>query len=356
MNSSNILSRLQTLQAALPPETAWLLSNPTDMRYYANFDCLVASEREAFLVITATSATLIHAAFSPVIEVPESITKRTGAFPSRLPEHITAIRQATTFKKLLIDETDCTYQEFKYLSGIENLTVTSLNREKIINQQAVKDQVEQKNIKKAIQITTQMFEWIKQVLKPGMSEQDVATLLYQKMLELGADITPAFPFIIAFGENTALAHHQPSGKLLELEMPVLIDMGARYNHYCSDMTRTFWFGQNPSPQFTKVENIVMSAYRAAATVVLGTTLVNPPMALDVDTAARKIITEAGYEKEFNHTTGHGLGLSIHEQPSLSWRNTSKLQPGMAVTVEPGIYLVGKFGYRYENTLFVSNST
>ena len=352
MNSTNALHRIESLQTLIPPDEAWLLSNPTDIHYYTQFDCLVTTEREAYLVVTSTQATLIHSAFSPTSTVPSKIERRQGTFVTQLPDHLRELQKHYSFIKLAVDTTNISHHEFLHLEKVAQITLAPLDRSSITYQQAQKDELEQAAITSAISITTQLFKWIHEVLQPGISEEKVASQLYQKMLQLGGDITPAFPFIVAFGEHTALPHHQPTSKVLELETPVLIDMGARYKNYCSDMTRTFWFGEHPSKEFLKVEKTVFAAYTAAEEIVLQTNTTNPPLALDVDSAARNIIAEAGYQKEFIHTTGHGLGLSIHEKPSLSWQNHEPLRPGMAVTVEPGIYLPGKFGYRHENTLLI----
>ena len=120
------------------------------------------------------------------------------------------------------------------------------------------------------------------------------------------------------------------------------------------MTRSFWFGDSPDSTFTRIESVVMQAYAAAEKAVMefieaGTATT----AKDVDDIARAVITDAKYEEYFIHTTGHGLGLDIHEPPSLSWRNPQPLQPNMALTIEPGIYLPEVFGFRHENTLLLT---
>ena len=144
------------------------------------------------------------------------------------------------------------------------------------------------------------------------------------------------------------------------------------------MTRSFWFGKNPDEEFVKIESVVKKAYQKTIekletqfeveemTVLEGKSENNSHnfkkgvakkntdlSAKNIDTTARTYITQAGYGKNFNHTTGHGLGLEIHEQPSLSWANETQLKSGMVITVEPGIYILGKFGYRYENTVLIS---
>src|SRR5690606_10429155 len=117
------------------------------------------------------------------------------------------------------------------------------------------------------------------------------------------------------------------------------------------MTRSFWFGKRPSPLFVEVAGIVRAAYEQAAGMLLrrrdGLT------AKQIDDTARTVIAGQNYGDQFIHTTGHGLGIEIHEPPSLSWQNPAEIKPGMAVTIEPGIYLPGKFGYRHENTFLVT---
>ncbi|NCN51094.1 MAG: M24 family metallopeptidase [Candidatus Pacebacteria bacterium] len=348
MISGNTSPRTAVLQAHIPPETAWLLCQPEDIRYYTGFDCLVSTEREAYLVLTATEAFLIHAGFSPITTVFPHVTTRPGAFTSQLAGHLQEIQALHPFSELCCDFEHLMHAEYLALEKNASFTITSLNREAIIQQRMLKDATEQTYITHATQITTVMFDWIQSQFVEGVTERQLAQKLYTKMIELGGDITPAFPFIVAFGEHSALPHHQPTDTPLTLNTAVLIDMGARVQNYCSDMTRTFWFGPNPDSTFTEIKDVVHAAYTAAEAIASD----QPVTAREVDEAAREVIKKAGYGDEFIHTTGHGLGLEIHEQPSLNWRNTEKIQPNMAITIEPGIYLPGKFGYRYENTLII----
>ncbi len=145
-------------------------------------------------------------------------------------------------------------------------------------------------------------------------------------------------------------------------MPVLWDFGATVNGYRSDMSRSFWFGKTPSADFKKVKKLVHQAYEAAVkTLVVGSAGTAPKenssarTAQLVDQAARELITAAGFGAQFIHTTGHGVGLDIHEPPSLNWKSPAPLKPGMVVTVEPGIYLEGNLGYRHENTVIVTET-
>lgn len=119
------------------------------------------------------------------------------------------------------------------------------------------------------------------------------------------------------------------------------------------MTRSFWFGPQPSAEFRRVERVVRAAYRQTLE-----RLRHRPTSLTtqhLDEAARTTIANHGYGERFIHTTGHGLGLEIHEPPSLSWQDQAPIQPGMALTIEPGVYLPDQFGYRHENTVLVTAS-
>jgi Xaa-Pro aminopeptidase len=190
-----------------------------------------------------------------------------------------------------------------------------------------------------------------------MSELQIARQLEIAMLEAGST-GPAFPTIVAIGEHGALPHHQPTDRVLQPDEPILIDFGATYQGYRSDITRTVWIGDQVSDAFTKYEQLVRQAYTASLALLshpTESTPFTPPTAGMLDQAARQVIATAGYGAEFIHTTGHGVGLDIHEQPSLYQGQPTPITPGMVITIEPGIYLTGTMGYRYENTILVTET-
>ncbi len=161
---------------------------------------------------------------------------------------------------------------------------------------------------------------------------------------------PSFDLIVAFGENGALPHHVTSERKLKDNEPILIDFGCVYKGYCSDITRTFFHG-TPGEEFNKVYNIVKKAHDE------GLKALKPGLAAKAaDKVCRDIISDEGYGQYFIHSTGHGVGLEIHESPAVSSRADEKslLKKGMAVTVEPGIYLLGKFGVRIEDTALITD--
>lgn len=204
-------------------------------------------------------------------------------------------------------------------------------------------------LKKACKIAAQAFEEVKPKIKTGMTEEDVRILIAVAMHKRGADSVPFN--IVCFGANTADAHHTPSKtRKLKAEEAVLMDFGCFYEGYTSDMTRSWWHGKKEPAEYTKIWHIVDKA-RAAGVKVLrsGVTAEN------IDKAARDVIETAGYGKEFFHTTGHGIGLVVHDAPILRKTCKTPVKENAVVTVEPGIYFDGKWGIRLEDSFLVTKT-
>ena len=212
----------------------------------------------------------------------------------------------------------------------------------------VKDDDELSCIEHACDITCQAFEYICGFIAPGRTEREVQLALDYKMLQLGADGL-AFNTIVASGENGSLPHAVPSDREIEEGDMVTIDFGARKDGYDADMTRTVAVGQ-PSDKMRKIYDIVLRAQETAQAAIAP----GVPTA-QIDKIARDIITEAGYGECFGHSTGHGVGIDIHEEPRVSSRSDQILTPGNIVTVEPGIYVPGLGGVRIENTCAVTET-
>ncbi len=356
------MHQLEKLQAKIPPRTALLLSNTGDIRYFAHFEILVPEEREALLLVTQKSATLLHANFSPV-QAQVGIEAVPGCQPEVLKKKLLQISGRERIRELWIDKNTLFVSELEAVREIGGLKITGLDRTMIWNLRSVKTADEIAAIKMACQMTVKALKQVMARLEPGMTELEVKKMLEESLRALGSEAS-AFPTIVAFGEHTALPHHQPTGAQLKKNLPVVIDIGASYQGYCSDMTRTFWFGDQPAEKFVEIEEVVQAAYQVALEKLgnLGGggsagdagsgKLSDGLSAKDLDWAVRNYIASQGYGPNFIHTTGHGLGLAIHEQPSLSWLNDTPLQPGMVLTIEPGIYLTGEFGYRHENTVLL----
>ena len=206
---------------------------------------------------------------------------------------------------------------------------------------AVKEPDELAIIQRAIDLADIAMETVGARLRPGMTERDVSWQLEQCMREQGADAL-SFDTIVASGPNGAKAHHKPSERRLEMGDSVVIDMGALYDGYCSDITRTFVLGK-ASDQFRKVYDTVLAAQETAeATARAGMS------GSDVDGLARAVIAEAGYGDAFGHSLGHGIGIAVHELPGVGPNSHGVIEDGMVFSVEPGIYLTGWGGVRIED--------
>lgn len=185
-------------------------------------------------------------------------------------------------------------------------------------------------------------------IRPGVTEQDIARVLEEAMLAAGADGV-AFETHVLFGPASALPHGSTGGRVLERGQVVLMDFGAQYRGYRSDITRTVCCGPWPD-ELARVYEVVLAANLAAIAAV------KPGVALDeVDRAARRVIEEAGYGEYFIHRTGHGLGLEIHEEPYVVAGNAKVLRPGHVITIEPGVYLPGVGGVRIEDDVVVTET-
>ena len=165
--------------------------------------------------------------------------------------------------------------------------------------------------------------------------------------ELGA-AGPSFETIVASGPNAAKPHHRPGSRTVRRDEPVVLDFGALVDGYCSDMTRTVWVDRVEHPDLRRAYDVVLESQAAGVAAVRAGV-----EAVDVDRACREVIAAAGWADRFVHGTGHGVGLDIHEAPSVSATSTDTLVAGHVVTVEPGVYLPGLGGVRIEDTVVVT---
>lgn len=210
-----------------------------------------------------------------------------------------------------------------------------------------KDESEVRLIRRAAKIQQDALLALLPTIEPGQSESEIAARLEFEMKAHGAEGV-SFPTIAAARANGSLPHAVPGSTKTAPNQPLLIDWGARYAGYCSDMTRTFTLGRWPR-KIAEIYPIVLEAWHAGADAV-------KPGArcVDVDAAARTVIEDAGFGPRFGHGLGHGIGLDIHEDPRVSRHSTQTLKPGMIVTIEPGIYLPGVGGVRIEDDLLVTD--
>lgn len=345
-------TRLSQLQLTVQPHQAFLLSNPADLYYFADFENLLSEEREGFLVVTREKSYLIQATFSPSPNRSD-LTILKGCSAQHLEHYLKTVSKDHSLEIMYLDEEHLSVKEYRALSSLP-IKLEPLASELIWKYRMVKDEEEQNSIKEAARIVTHCIKSVLKNLKVGQTELELRNHFVQELLLAGAQ-AEAFPTIIAFGDHSALPHHQPTSRALDNNMAVLIDAGVKVKNYRSDMTRTVWFGPKPPDEFQQISQVVHEAYQEAYKE-LADFETNGISASDIDKVARNYITNAGFGPQFNHTTGHGVGLDIHEPPSLNSTNHTPLLPGMVVTIEPGIYLDGTFGYRFENTVLLSKDS
>jgi Xaa-Pro aminopeptidase len=211
-----------------------------------------------------------------------------------------------------------------------------------------KDDDELGIMREAALLGCRLFDHILGFLRPGLREVDVAAELEHRARMLGAE-GMSFETIVASGERSALPHGRATTARLPRRGFLTLDFGVILKGYCSDMTRTVHFG-TPKPSERRIYDAVLEAQESAVAAVGSGVRCE-----DVDEAARSILREAGLAKAFSHSTGHGVGLEIHESPRVGASQSARLSPGMVVTIEPGVYLEGQFGIRIEDMVAVTRT-
>ena len=247
--------------------------------------------------------------------------------------------------------TDC--QNYLVMTSLKkSIPKIKSSTEPFYNSRIIKDESEIRILKKASKIIDEMFEICSKKMKIGQKESELqAILMYyainQQMFDTGYKST-LNPLIIAGGPNGALPHAQVTQRKFKPGDLVVVDLTLRYRGYVSDATRTFAIGK-VSPLATQAYEIVKESQR------LGLKVAKPNVnCKDLDSACRTYIDNQNFGKYFIHSTGHGIGLEVHEPPTISYRSDTKLQKNMAITVEPGIYIENKFGIRIEDSLIVKD--
>jgi len=215
---------------------------------------------------------------------------------------------------------------------------------------ATKNEWELSCIQKACEIAEDAFLALLPEIKEGMSETEVAALLEYNMRKLGAQGL-SFATIVAFGAHAAVPHHETGDTKLKFGDEILIDFGCRVNGYCSDITRTFLFGDDGKhEEFKKAYAHVLKAHE-----LVKERAKSGMTGAEVDAIAREHLKANGYGELFTHSLGHGIGLNVHEFPSVSPKGETPLSDGMVFSDEPGVYVAGEYGIRIEDTIRLENS-
>jgi Xaa-Pro aminopeptidase len=260
------------------------------------------------------------------------------------------VREVAAGRCLGVEANHLTLQAFADLQQVEGVSWKPL-KETVEPWRAVKTADELAMIRRAAAITDAVAARIPEMVRAGMSERELAWLVERALREEGAE-SVAFDVIAASGPNAALPHHHPGDRLLQEGDSLIIDMGAQAAGYKSDLTRTFYLGDEPDEQFQNIYDITLRAQEAALAGL------RPGLSgVAGDALARDVISAAGHAEHFGHGLGHGVGLFIHELPRLSPLSTAAaLEAGMVVTVEPGIYLPGWGGVRIEDLVLITEDS
>ncbi len=247
------------------------------------------------------------------------------------------------YKKVAIPFAETSYPEYKKLEEVGVELVDCMPALKKL--MAVKNETELSSIKKACAIAEEAFLKLLPQIKEGMTEAEVAAHLEFNMRMLGAE-GPSFDTIVAFGSHGSVPHHVTGTTKLQFGDAILIDFGCKVDGYCSDITRTFLFGDDGKHEtFKKAYRAVLEAHEAVkANLRSGMT------GHEADKIARDVLEKHGYANLFTHSLGHGVGLKIHEFPSLRTGGEDVLVDGMVFSDEPGVYEAGKYGIRIEDTV------
>ncbi len=336
------MSKLAKLRAEILAAgvDAMLITRPENRRYMSGFTgsagTLVVSQAKAYLL---TDFRYIEQATS---QAPEFEIVRIGE-PGK--DVLRDLVQADEIKTLGFEQDYVSYAEYEQLK--QRLAIQLVPLSGIVEKlRLIKDETEIACMQRATKIAEAAFEQVLPEIKPGRSELEIALDLEFAMRRMGAE-GMAFPIIAASGPRSSLPHGRASERVLEVGDFLTLDFGAIYNGYCSDMTRTVVLGK-PSEKQREIYNIVLEAQLSAQAAVR-----SGMQGKELDQVARDIIAAAGYGDFFGHSLGHGVGLQVHEGPRAGKTSEDVLQPGMVVTIEPGIYLPEFGGVRIEDMVLVT---
>ena len=330
---------------------AVLISSISNIIYLTDFSHFSKEEREAFLLVTLDKCYILTDG-----RYSEAAAKKVKGFElieisprQTLEKVLKGLAKKHKIKRVGLDHHNITFAEHKKLSNCFN----DLNHFSIDKLRAIKTAHEILNIEKACKLTDKTFKHILNKIKLGVSEKQLAFEIELFIKRKGADIS--FPPIVAIGANSSIPHHVPTNNKLTNNQIVLVDFGAKVNNYCSDMTRTVFFGK-ASNKHKRIYQTVLAAQQKAIGSLANKV---PPLqgwnlAKKIDKAARDYIVSQGYPI-IPHSLGHGIGLEVHEAPHLSPKSKDILKPKMVFSIEPGIYIPNFGGVRIEDLFVLGKS-
>jgi Xaa-Pro aminopeptidase len=321
---------------------ALLVTNDTNIRYLTDFNAA-----ESWLLVTKSRGYYITD-FRYVQEAREGLKRVTVKQYTKTPcTLLFDLCKRYKIKRLGFDEKHTTVSLLKCLKGfcprrtrlVPANSLTETLRE-------IKEESEIKQIRQCLTLHFKALAFLSKVVRPGVSERFICHKLEGFVNSHKAGF--AFPPIIASGPNSCYPHAKVTDRMLKNNEPVLIDTGIEINGYKSDLTRNFFLGKIPAFYTKAIEAVRLAQKEAIALIKPGVPV------CEVDQKARNVLRKFGLAKYFGHSLGHGVGLDIHENPRLSCKSKSILEPGMIVTVEPAVYIPGRFGIRVEDMVLVTD--
>ncbi|MBU0480196.1 MAG: Xaa-Pro peptidase family protein [Proteobacteria bacterium] len=347
------MKRLQRLKNILRRQDidAMLVTQPENRRYLSGYtpgDMNIGESSGALLIFRSGRPVLMTDSRFQLQAEEEVFVYDVLIYKRGLLELLKTLLVARGVRKLAFESEYFLYSSYEKLQKIsDELKIELLPQAGVVEKKRkVKDDGELAKIRASVALNEAVFQEAFKKIRPGMSERQLAILIETLMREKGAE-RPSFETIVAGGPNGAKPHAVPGDRPLQAGEPIVIDMGLVLDGYCSDMTRTVVLGE-PDEKTKQIFRLVRKAQLAGVMAIRSGVTGSV-----VDKAARDIIEKGGFGEYFGHGLGHGVGLAVHEAPSLSGRYRKKLQPGMVVTVEPGIYLPGWGGVRLENMAVVT---
>ncbi|MFO7750332.1 MAG: aminopeptidase P family protein [Desulfobacteraceae bacterium] len=354
MDRENIQKRIKRVRSRFLENDldAIVVLSDANRRYLSGYTGEDGSYDETAGILVITENELVLAA-DPRYDTQaanETDLYRVVCYKKPLEKELTATLASLGAKKVGMETGRITCQQYKKIEAeiaCQKLDMALHPADEILKTLRIrKDDNEISAIRAALKIAETSFLEFRQALRRGMTEKEAAWLLEKTMRANGADGL-SFPVIAASGENSALPHAIPGDRRFNAKEPLLFDFGARLHGYCSDTTRTLVMGE-PDTTFKEAYDTVFTAQQMAVDQIKPGTA-----AKNIDRIAREHIDATRFKGRFEHSLGHGVGIAIHEAPRLSKLDDTVLEPGMVVTVEPGIYIPGWGGIRLENMVLVT---
>lgn len=335
--------RIQSVQKILETKEALIIMSPVNRKYFTGFSASAGT-----LLITKNSADFLID-FRYYENAANTVKSCNVVLCDRLYAQLNEFLKKYDISSIYIETSYMDLGQYKALrSNLSSYEISIDDRldQYILDLRSIKSPEELTSIEAAQKITDDTFSYILNHITAGRTEREIMLDMEFYLRRMGSEGV-SFDFIVVSGKNSSMPHGVPTDKKIEKGDFITMDFGAVINGYRSDMTRTVALGSVNDEQRKVYETVLEAQKRAFDQIVPGASCV------DVDRAARSHIAESGFDGCFGHGLGHSIGLEVHEAPCFNTRDETLLKPGMILSVEPGIYLPGKFGVRIEDLVYVT---